>query len=145
MNNSIRISCNLDNLKVFRNFVTEFLHPYAINKIVLNQIILAVDEITANLIKHANKEDESKSVKLTILQLGDTFLFELTDNGIPFDPTTYVEPDMPTKIKDKKGGGWGLFLVKQIMDKVEFSSQGNHNVCRLYKTVSKVPVPAKQD
>jgi len=137
MNNSIRIRCKLSNLKVFRDFVTQFLNAYALTEVVVNQIILAVDEITANLIIHANNEDESKSIKLTILQVGESFMFELSDNGKPFDPEKYKIPDMKDKIARKEPGGWGLVLVKNIMDKVEFDTQGNHNVCRLYKNVSK--------
>jgi serine/threonine-protein kinase RsbW len=137
MNNSIRIRCSLNNLKVFREFVTQFLNAYALTEVVVNQIILAVDEITANLIIHANNEDENKFVKLTILQVGDCFLFELSDKGKPFDPEKYKIPDMNDKIARKEPGGWGLVLVKRIMDKVEFSTQNSHNICRLYKSVSK--------
>lgn len=137
MNNSIRIKSNKRNLTVVRDFVTNYLSPYTLGEKELNLIILAVDEITANLIIHANNRDENKFVKLTILQVGDCFLFELSDKGKPFDPEKYKKPNLNDNIADGKPGGWGLFLVSRIMDKVEFSTQDSHNVCRLYKNVSK--------
>ena len=139
MNNSIRIRCSLNNLIVFRDFVTQYLNAYALNEVVVNQIKLAVDEITANLIIHANNHDENKFVKLTILQVGDSFLFELKDSGKPFDPQKYRKPNMEDKILKKEAGGWGLVLVERIMDKVEYLVQDNHNICRLFKKVNKVP------
>lgn len=136
MNNSIRISSNKRNLKVVRDFVTDYLSPYTLTEKELNQIILAVDEITANLIIHANKEDESKFVKLSIFQTGDIFLFELSDTGNAFNQGKYREPDIGNNIKEGKKGGMGVALVKKIMDKVEFTTQGNSNICRLYKKVN---------
>jgi serine/threonine-protein kinase RsbW len=136
MNNSIRISSNKRNLKVVRDFVTDYLSPYTLTEKELNQIILAVDEITANLIIHANKEDESKFVKLSIFQVGNTFLFELSDNGHSFNQGIYQEPDIGKNIKQGKKGGMGVALVKRIMDKVEFTTQDGSNICRLYKKVN---------
>ena len=135
MNNSIRISCDKNNLKIVRDFVTDFLSPHHLSAIILNQIILAVDEITANLIIHSNQENNNKHIKLTIKELGDTFLFEIADKGISFELDRYVEPDIKDYIRIGKKGGVGIALVKRIMDKVEFSSQGTTNVCRLYKKV----------
>ncbi len=135
MNNAIRISCNKNNLKVVRDFVSDFLSQYALSAIVLNQIILAVDEITANLIIHSNNEDDSKFINLAIIPQGDIFLFEISDKGESFDQSNYVVPDIQNHIRIGKKGGVGIALVQRIMDKVEFTHQGSDNICRLYKKV----------
>ena len=136
MNNTIRISCNKNNLKVVRDFVTDYLSPYGLSAIVLNQIILAVDEITANLIIHSNNQDDSKFVKLAIFQEADTFLFEISDQVKSFYQATYKEHDIKDHIRIGKKGGVGIALVKRIMDKVEFTTDGQNNICRLYKKMS---------
>lgn len=135
MNNWITISCNKKNLKVVRDFVTDFLAQYALPAVLLNQITLAVDEITANVIIHSNNEDDSKFLKLTITPIGDCFLFEIADTGVSFNRSNYVEPNIPDFIRIGKKGGVGFALVNRIMDKVEFTSQGASNICRLYKKV----------
>jgi serine/threonine-protein kinase RsbW len=137
MNNTIRISCNKKNLKVVRDFVSAYLNPFGLSAIVLNEIVLAVDEITANLIIHSNQQDESKFVRLAIFQLaGDTLLFEITDKGISFNQANYTPPDIPGIIRGGGKGGVGIALVNRIMDKVEFKTEGSQNICRLYKKVS---------
>lgn len=135
MNNWITISCNLNNLQLVRDFVTDFLSPYALSDTVLNQIKVAIDEITANVIIHSNKKDDNKFLKLTITPMQDCLLFEIADKGEPFDPKKYKKPDISNFIEQGKKGGVGLALVNLIMDKVEFTSENGSNFCRLAKKV----------
>jgi len=135
MTNSIQISCSKTNLKTLRDFVTQYLSQYDLSEIILNQIVLAVDEIAANLIIHANKEDASKFLELTISRVDKQLLIEISDYGISFQRTNYKEPDIEEHIRIGKKGGVGIAIVNRIMDKVEFVTEGDRNICRLYKTV----------
>ena len=135
MTNSIQVSCSKTNLKTIRDFVTQYLSQYDLSEIILNQIVLAVDEIAANLIIHANKEDASKFLELTISRVDKQLLIEISDQGISFQRTNYKEPDIEEHIRIGKKGGVGIAIVNRIMDKVEFVTEGDRNICRLYKTV----------
>ena len=135
MTNSIQISCSKTNLKTLRDFVTQYLSQYDLSEIILNQIVLAVDEIAANLIIHANKEDASKFLELSISRVDKQLLIEISDYGISFQRTNYKEPDIEEHIRIGKKGGVGIAIVNRIMDKVEFVTEGDRNICRLYKTV----------
>jgi serine/threonine-protein kinase RsbW len=135
MTNKIRVSCDRKNLKAIRAFVTDTLSPVPLSEITLNQIILAVDEICANLIIHSNQEDSRKKLCLTIRTFQNEIIFELEDNGTPFEQSDYIEPDIQANIKNGKKGGVGVALVNRIMDKVEYSVKGNTNVCRMHKTI----------
>ena len=134
MKNALRISCSRGNLKVVRDFVTSSLLDYHLPDLQLNQIVLAVDEVVANLIIHANGEDESQYLDLSLDIDNEQFGIEIFDNAATFyKPTTYHEPDLPEFIRLRKKGGVGMALVNRIMDRVEFTTQGSQNVCRLYK------------
>lgn len=135
MNNSIQVSCSKKNLKTIRDFVTQYLSQYELSEIVLNQIVLAVDEISANLIIHANQENADKFMELAIERKNGQLLFEISDNGVSFQRSNYKEPDIEEYIRIGKKGGVGIAIVNRIMDKVEFTTQNGRNVCRLYKTV----------
>ncbi|QNF33897.1 ATP-binding protein [Adhaeribacter swui] len=136
MNNSIRISCDLTNLAEVRDFVREFLKPYALTESEVNLIVLAVDELSANLIIHANQKDNSKYVKLTTSKKKDSFIFELSDQGAFFDGNKLGDPDIDEIIRRRGKGGIGLAMVKRIVDKLEYTTKGNGtNVCRIQITV----------
>ena len=135
MNNSIRVNCTKKNLKLIRDFVVEYLSTYALTDIMTNQIVLAVDEICANLIIHANHENPDKYIHLSVYKLDGTLKFEITDNGVAFQRSKYKEPDIEENIRLGKKGGVGIALVNRIMDKVEFDTNGTQNVCMLYKKI----------
>ncbi|MCC9137219.1 ATP-binding protein [Pontibacter silvestris] len=135
MNNSIQVSCSKKNLKPIRDFVTEYLNRLDLSDILMNQIVLAVDEICANLIIHANQEDPSKQITLAIHKQKDTLKFEIIDNGVAFQQAKYKEPNIEEHIRIGKKGGVGIALVNRIMDKVEFKSGNSKNTCLLYKKI----------
>ena len=135
MNNSIRVNCTKKNLKLIRDFVTEYLHALTLSDILMNQIVLAVDEICANLIIHANQEDPDKFISISINQNKELLKFEIADQGVPFSRSEYQEPNIEEHIRIGKKGGVGIALVNRIMDKVEFTSNGSKNICVLYKKI----------
>ena len=54
--------------------------------------------------------------------------FVLTDDGIPFDPTKEEDPDVTLSAEERQIGGLGIFLVKNIMQSVEYSRVDGQNV-----------------
>ncbi len=136
MTNMIRVSCDRKNLKTIRNFVSDTLAPVVSSEIILNQIILAVDEICANKIIHANQEDSSQYLTLIIRHLKNELELELQDTGRAFEQAAYKEPNILECIRQGKKGGVGVALVNRIMDKVEYRAHGTTNICVLYKTLA---------
>jgi serine/threonine-protein kinase RsbW len=101
-----------------------------------HKMILAVAEICANLIKHSNNCNPTKKIEVLVnIQKTDQIVFIIKDTGISFDFDQYEEPDMTEIISSKRKGGVGLILVKRIMDKIEFSTNKNYNICRLTKKI----------
>ncbi|WP_018476917.1 ATP-binding protein [Pontibacter roseus] len=135
MNNTITVNCTKKNLKQIRDFVTEYLAGFQLSDILMNQIVLAVDEICANLIIHANHEDPSKYISLAVSEKNNTVKFEITDNGEAFRRSEYKEPNIDEHVRIGKKGGVGIALVNRIMDKVEFETAGTKNTCLLYKKI----------
>lgn len=137
MKQVIRISCNRLNLKVVRDFVSDYLAGQQLSEVLVNQLVLAVDEVVANFIIHANAEDERQFLDVRIDVRDHEFGFEIED-GSPsgYLPGSYQEPDLREFVRVGKKGGVGMMLVNRIMDRVEYSTTGEHTVCRLYKSLT---------
>jgi serine/threonine-protein kinase RsbW len=133
MKHTIRVSCSRSNLKTVRDFVAGILQAHHLSDILQNQIILAVDEIVANLIIHSNQEDESKHLDIRVEMEPHEFRFEAEDDGQSFSPAEYRDPDLQEHIRTGKKGGVGIALVNRIMDHVEYATIGTRNFCRLSK------------
>ena len=142
MKYSIKVPCCKSKLKTIRSFVDETLGQYVISDIDLNMLVLAVDEVCANLIVHADIDDSTSDecIVLNIMVRKNTIVFEVIDHkDHGFDFSNYREPKLEELVKTRRKGGLGLMLVRRIMDDVEFKSRDHINVCRMVK---KMPVVA---
>lgn len=138
MKYSLTISCNKSNLERVRQFVADVLEENDFREIEAHKLVLAVDEICANLIIHSNNCNPTKKIDVLVeLDAMDQIIFIIKDKGVSFDVNSYCEPSMDEIISSKRKGGIGLMLVKRIMDKIEFSTEKNYNICRLTKRLNK--------
>jgi serine/threonine-protein kinase RsbW len=140
--NSITVTCDKKNLRSIRDFVSNSLREFGIDENMNNMIVLAVDEVCANLIIHSNNCNTEETIQLDIKleRQPEGLLFEIFDRGRFFDYETYQEPSLAEIITKKKKGSIGLMLVRRIMDKIEFSHESTHNVCRLFKKIDNLAV-----
>ena len=131
------VPCKKEKLKSIRLFVKEKLDGHGLSELDVSSIVLAVDEICANLIIHSNRCNPNESILVQMeVKDGKEVFFEITDQGEAFDLRQYKEPSIEQLIKARKKGGLGLMLVKRIMDNVEFTSGVEKNTCKLYKKIN---------
>jgi serine/threonine-protein kinase RsbW len=116
-----------------RDFVAKHASDFGFRKQDVADIRLAVDEAYTNIIKHAYKNKTHKSVDIELGYNSNEFWISLLDTGDAFDPQKYSKPDVRKKIKEKKRGGVGVYLITQLMDNVEYHTQGSVNEIRMTK------------
>jgi serine/threonine-protein kinase RsbW len=134
MKYNLSIKADKKNLKKVRNFLGEVFAKLQVSAIEANQLILVVDEILANLIIHSSKNDPQKNIDLTLTEEGGEITFEIYDYNSPyFDLTQHQDANLQELVKQKRKGGMGLTLVKNIMDEVEVYYEDNTNIWRLQK------------
>ena len=134
MKSVLRIACSRAHLQQVRDFVRNYLSTRQLSEKTVNQVVLAVDEVVANFIIHANGEDETQFLDLK-LEFDDHDLnVEIADNGDTiFQPGPHKAPDLRAYIQEGRKGGMGMALVNRLMDRVEFFTRGKHTVCHLRK------------
>lgn len=134
MDNEIIVESTTANLVVVRTFVTEAALRSGIDEDTTNRIVMAVDEACTNIIRHAYKNISSNPIEVCIIQSKNKFEVVITDYGKPFDPNSIKEPDIKDNLKNYKKGGLGMFLIRALMDEVDFRrDEGQKNVVRLIK------------
>jgi serine/threonine-protein kinase RsbW len=134
MKYNLSIKTEKQNLKIVRTFLEKVLKEIQVSDIEANQLILVVDEILANLMIHSAKNNEKKDIDLTITEESGEITFEIYDYNSPFfDLTQHEDANLQELVKQKRKGGMGLTLVKNIMDEVEVYHEDNTNIWRLQK------------
>lgn len=134
MKSTLRIACSRSHLQQVRDFVRSYLSSQQLSEITVNQVVLAVDEVVANFIIHANGEDESQFLDLELAIDNHDLSVEIADHGDTiFLPAPHQSPDLRAYIRQGRKGGMGMALVNRLMDRVEFFTRNNHTVCHLSK------------
>jgi sigma-B regulation protein RsbU (phosphoserine phosphatase) len=91
-------------------------------------IELAVTEVATNIIRHAYCGQSGASVQVSARLFPEMLLIEFVDKGIGFNPKTVPRPEF----NGTREGGFGLYIVSQIVDDVVYSrSQDNTNSTQL--------------
>ena len=82
----------------------------------LADVELAVGEACTNAYKHGSPNGELDEVRVTCMKNERTLILEVSDNGCGFDPNSLTTPDLG----NMKEGGIGIFLIRTLVDSVEF-------------------------
>ncbi len=85
-------------------------------------IVLAVDEVCANLVEHATDGLAPGPTRVSVQRRGDDAIVVVEDRGHPFDPADAPTPDLVSDWIDRPIGGLGWFLVKQMVDDLRYDS-----------------------
>ncbi|MCK4293817.1 MAG: ATP-binding protein [Planctomycetes bacterium] len=87
---------------------------------------LALQEAFINAVRHGNKMDLNRQVKIEYSIDSDKIEITVADEGDGFDPQAVPDPRCGENLY--KPGGRGLLLMCSYMDVVEHNQQGN-SVC----------------
>ena len=86
------------------------------------------------MIKHAYRSDPTKIIQVNVSAGNGTFEVAILDDGVRFNPMQVQPPDMKEYLTHYRRGGLGVYLMKSLMDKVEYSIvPGKANEVRLIK------------
>ena len=130
---TLSVHASTEHLAEVRNFVARHALHFGFEKQAVSDMRLAVDEAFTNIIKHAYKNDARQSVEIALGHNGNTFWISLLDSGQSFSLKDYEKPDLERKIKCKKRGGVGVYLIKKLMDDVKYFQRGSFNEIRMTK------------
>ncbi len=84
---------------------------------------LATEEALVNAIRHGNRLDERKQVRVACRVSDDLVRIEITDQGDGFDPSSIPDPTDPSHLEAPSGRG--VMLMRSFMSRVEYNDVGN--------------------
>ena len=123
-----------DFLDLIRDFISKLSVYAGFGEENVYKISLAVDEACTNVIRHAYDEVDTRLIDIEIEISDGQFTVIVSDTGKGFNPDEIKEPDLQDYILRHKVGGFGLYLMKTLMDEVEFSIKpGVRNAVRMTK------------
>ncbi|MFH1226356.1 MAG: ATP-binding protein [Planctomycetota bacterium] len=131
------INSDIRLLKVAREFISRLVKLSGLSSADENKIVLAVDEALSNSIEHAYEFKKVGSIDICVSSSRERFEVEITNGGKFFDSDKIKIPDIFKCIRTRQKGGLGIFLIRQVMDEVKYSSKDGQNHLLMIKYKSK--------
>jgi serine/threonine-protein kinase RsbW len=127
---TLTIPSDLRLLSLARAFVSAFCDSAGLDEPTTNGIVLACDEATNNVMRHAHLDHPDAQVQLQCRMCHDHIEILIHDEGQPFDLATVPHLD-PGELRV---GGRGVFLMRAIMDELSCQPRGERgNTLRMVK------------
>ncbi len=132
MDNNIRIrSLILENkmteLERIQTVIEELAEEWDISFALSNTLNLVLEEAFSNLVNYAYQDEKPHTIETRFERRPDRIVITLIDDSQPYDPTRKGDPDITLSAEERPIGGLGIFLIKKMMDEVEYKQVDNLN------------------
>ena len=136
MQRNITLTNDVQEVPKLSAFVDEVCEEMGFEATDTMQMNLAIEEAVVNVMNYAYLPGTQGDIDI-VAQADDLCLkFTISDSGTPFDPTARPEADTTLSAEERPIGGLGIYLVRQLMDSINYERIDNKNVLTLRKKLT---------
>lgn len=129
--NGITVVPSMETIPQVAEFMETEMEKFEISPKISMKMLIAIDEIYSNIVRYSGATEAIVSIKKS----DNTLKLQFKDNGKPYNPLDSKEPDITASAEDRSIGGLGIFMVKKMLDKVEYKYVDNYNILTLTKNL----------
>jgi len=119
----LELASGFDSIPLLEDLLCRIREEYSIAEDQFNRIWIVLNEAVTNAIRHGNKCDPAKKVRLMLeTRHSRHFCFTVEDEGAGFDPQKVPDPTSPKHIAEPNGRG--IYLIRRLANSVNFSEKG---------------------
>ena len=104
----------------------KFYKDHNVSQSVIDKFIISLEEIFVNIVSYGYKDKEGKVIIYLDVSAKQVELTTI-DTAAPFNPLAKDDPDITLEASERQIGGLGIFMVKQMMDRVDYAYLEKHN------------------
>ena len=132
----LTLTNNTEEVPKLHEFVTGVTDALAMDEAISMQLDLALEEAVVNVMSYAYQSGKKGSIDIEAKADDMKLIFVIRDSGIPFDPTAKEDADTTLSADERPIGGLGIFLVRQLMDSINYERVDGQNVLTLIKKLN---------
>ena len=101
----------------------------------IDEIRMAVVEACMNSFEHSQAEDRKVEIHFAVLgkDRPERLRITIRDSGVGFSPEDVEEPRIEEKLKSARKRGWGLKIIRGLMDEVDIQSDDGGTIIVMSK------------
>ena len=108
-----------------------FAAKHSLGETAVQKVSIALDDLLNNIISYGFDDDEDHTIQIMFDYAEGRLDITVRDDGVPFNPFDQAQPDTALSVKERKIGGLGVLLVKELMSDVNYQRQQDSNVVTL--------------
>ena len=125
-----------ESLSEVLGFVDLMLEKYECPMKFQTAVCVAIEEMFVNVAHYAYKDGEGDvEFGIGFDKAKRTVIFQMTDEGTPFDPLKKPDPDITLSAEERDIGGLGIFITKKTMDTVTYAYENGKNILTMTKKI----------
>ena len=94
---------------------------------------LAIEEIVTNCIQYGYGDDLEHTIVIALTVADETLTMQIVDDGLAFDPLAAPPPDLSIAIQNRTEGGLGIYLLRNLADRITYDRRDGTNQITLIK------------
>ncbi len=119
----LRVSSETKNIRKISSRVMASLERHNVDEGRIFDIRLCIEEAVRNAMVHGNRSDRSLPVKVSYWIGNGSLTMEIEDAGDGFNAAAVADPTDDANVT--KNSGRGVYLIRKLMDRVEYNEKGN--------------------
>ena len=130
---SVTLTNDVQEVPRLNAFVDEVCEDMGCDMETTMRMNLAIEEAVVNVIDYAYPSGTVGSIDIKVTIYDNHMEFVISDSGTPFDPTKKEDVDISLPVEERRIGGLGIHLVRQLMDKINYERKDGRNILTLIK------------
>ncbi len=130
----LNVPAEVERLWEVQDFVNVLLNENDCPRPTRLEIDAAVEELFVNIARYAYPDGNGWAEIRAAVENGEAAV-TLTDGGIPYDPLKKPDPELIPSSEKRPIGGLGIYMVKKLMDSVEYRHRDGKNVITIRKKI----------
>lgn len=136
MEKQLTLVNKIEQIPQLAEFVEQICEELGLDVAMNFNLNLVLEEAVTNVIMYAFPQGEEHTFTLKAWTEGNKLVFELRDQGKPFNPIESApEVDTTLSADEREIGGLGIFLIQKIMDEVSYQYEGQSNILTMIKVI----------
>jgi serine/threonine-protein kinase RsbW len=130
---TIKLRNRLEDLERLEESLREVASAFGIPEQEILGVNLALEELITNVISHGHDDGLEHEISIELDVIERDLKIDMLDDGRPFDPADAEQPDIDEPLHERRIGGLGLHLVRNLVDEVSYTRVDGKNLTTLLK------------
>ena len=129
------IKNDLSEIETLSEAITNYCKDNGVTEEVCYDIRLALEEAISNTIKYGYDDHDVHTIHVRVEVNNQEVLLEIEDDARVFNPLEAPAPNLALPVEQKPIGSLGIYLMRSVMDRVDYERSGTRNILRLIKVL----------